>query len=295
MRVLQLAPPALDGSSPLSHDVTPTSAVARVSRGLVPPAKGVVIMRPGSVRCFVLLAALASLGASYRTPNFIVEAKDEKLAKQIGDWAEHYRKRLAVKWLGKELPKWGRRCPIKVTVTVSGSGGATEFEFDNGRILSISMHVEGSRDRLVASVLPHEIMHVVLAHHYRKPLPRWADEGVSILAEDERERAIHERLAWEMLQKPGRVMPLRRLLGLMGYPPDVMVLYAEGYSLSRFLIEKNNRATFLAFVSDGMKGDWDAACAKHYCYKKVEQMEAAWVKWMRVQKRKREAEPSKSS
>ncbi|MGH7169471.1 MAG: hypothetical protein ACRELF_00240 [Gemmataceae bacterium] len=251
-------------------------------------------MRSRHRYAFVLLAALASLGASYRTTNFVVEAPDEKIAKKIGESAEEYRKKFALRWLGEEMPVWGRPCPLKVTVSMNGSGGSTEFAFDNGKILSIAMHIEGALDRLLASVLPHEITHTVLAHHFRSPLPRWADEGASVLSEDSRERAHHEQIAGTILQTPGRAMPLRRLLGLMGYPRDIMVLYAQGYSLSRFLIESENHKTFLAFVADGMKGDWDKACAKHYSYKNVEKMEGAWVKWVRVEKRKRERETAQN-
>ena len=241
-------------------------------------------------RCLlVLLTALNSLGASYRTPNFIIEAPDGKIAKKIGDKAETYRKELALKWLGEEMPTWGRPCPLRVTISGS-SGGATEFAFDDGSILSITMHIEGAPDRLLASVLPHEITHTVLAYYFRKPVPRWADEGGAVLSEDEEERAKHEKYAWTILQTPGRAMPLRRLLSLMEYPGDVMILYAQGYSVSRFLIESSNRKIFLAFVAGGMDGDWDKACKKHFSYKTVEQMEEAWVKWMRAEKRKRQRE-----
>lgn len=75
-------------------------------------------------RCLlVLLTAFGLFGASYRTPNFVIEAPDEKIAKKIGDKAEMYRKEIALKWLGEEMPTWGRPCPIKVTVTMNEDGG----------------------------------------------------------------------------------------------------------------------------------------------------------------------------
>ena len=229
----------------------------------------------------VLLGAMASLGASYRTPNFIVEAPDPAFAEQVGKWAEHYRRQKAIEWLGQEMPTWGRPCPLRVTVTGNGSGGATEFAFDNGRILSINMHIEGTPDRLVASVLPHEITHTVLAYYFRTPVPRWADEGGSVLSEDDRERAMHEQTVRQILQTPGRSIPLRRLFSLMKYPPDVMVLYAEGYSVTNFLVGQSSRQVFLAFVAQGMQGDWDAAVRTHYRYRSVEELEGAWVQHIR--------------
>jgi hypothetical protein len=236
----------------------------------------------------VVVGAMASLGASYRSPNgnFIVEAPDPAFAEQVGKYAEYYRKQKAIEWLGQEMPTWGRPCPLRVSISGS-SGGATEFGFDNGSILSITMHIEGSADRLIASVLPHEVTHTVLAYYFRTPVPRWADEGSAVLSEDDRERAVHEQTVWQILQTPGRAIPLRRLFSLRDYPRDpsyVMALYAQGYSVTNFLVGQSNRQVFLAFVAQGMQNNgnnWDAALRTHYRYRSVEELESAWVQYLR--------------
>jgi hypothetical protein len=225
----------------------------------------------------VLVGALASLGASYQTPNFIVEAPTLQFAKQVGEWAEYYRRQKAIEWMDREMPTWGRPCPLRVTVTDRGSGGATSFAFDRGQILSIDMHIEGKADRLIASVLPHEITHTVFAYYYREPVPRWADEGGSVLSEDEQERSVHDRMVRQILQTQSRAIPLRNLFRLKDYPRDVMVLYAEGYSVTNFLVSQSGRSVFLAFIAQGMHGDWDAAVRTHYPYRNIEELERAWV------------------
>ncbi len=178
---------------------------------------------------------------------------------------------------------WGQRCPIRVTVTMNGSGGATEFAFDRGAILSINMHIEGKPDRLIASVLPHEVTHTVLAYYFRTPVPRWADEGGSVLSEDEQERRTHEQMVRQILQTRSRSIALRRLFSLKDYPQDVMVLYAEGYSVTNFLVSQSSRQVFLAFVAQGMQNgnnNWDAALRTHYRYQNVEELERAWVQYI---------------
>jgi hypothetical protein len=228
----------------------------------------------------VLAGALASLGASYRTPNFVVEAPNATFAKQVGDWAEYYRKQKAVEWLNQEMPTWGQPCPLKVTVTMNGSSGATTFAFDRGAILSMDMHIEGTTDRLIASVLPHEITHTVLAYRFRMPVPRWADEGGSVLSEDQPERERHEQIVQQILQQ-GRAIPLRRLFNLTQYPRDVMALYAEGYSVTNFLVGQSSRSVFLTFVAQGMQGDWDGALRTHFSYQSIEELERAWIQHVR--------------
>jgi hypothetical protein len=161
---------------------------------------------------------------------------------------------------------------------MNGSGGATSFAFDNGRILDMNMHIEGTADRLLASVLPHEITHTVFAHYFRQPVPRWADEGGSVLSEDEQERNHHDQLVRGILNSPGRAIPLRRLFTLRDYPRDVMVLYAEGYSVTNFLVNQSSRPAFLAFLAQGMRGDWDGAVRAHYRFNSVEELERAWVR-----------------
>jgi hypothetical protein len=237
----------------------------------------------------MLVGALASLGASYRTRNFVVEAPTPQIAEQVGQYAEYYRKQKAELWLGRAMPDWGRPCPLRVTVTMGGSGGATSFAFDNGSILSQDMHIEGKLDRLLASVLPHEITHTVFAYHFRCPVPRWADEGGSVLSEDDQERHRHDSLVRQILNTPGRAIPLARLFTLTQYPRDVMVLYAEGYSVTNFLVEQKGRAAFLAFLSHGMRGNWDGAVRAHYGYGGVRELEHAWVQSLRTPARPHEA------
>jgi hypothetical protein len=234
----------------------------------------------------LLLAALGSMGATYRTQNFVVEAPTQALAEEVGKYAEAYRKEKAIQWLGQEMPPWGTPCPLNVTVTPNdGGGGATSFRFEGGAILSQNMHIEGSPNRLVASVLPHEVTHTVFAYYFRQPVPRWADEGGSVLSEDDYERQKHDSMVRSILNTPGRPIPLRRLFSLREYPRDVMVLYAEGYSVTDFLVAQSGRQNFLAFVNQGMRSGWDDAGKRYYGYKNVEEMEQAWLQHLRDTKR----------
>jgi hypothetical protein len=228
----------------------------------------------------LLAGTFALLGAEYQTENFIVNAPSDEIGKQIGLAAEKYRREKAVLWLGHAMPRWSERCPITVKVTMGGPGGATSFVFDQGRVLRMNMEIEGPLDRLLASVLPHEVTHTVFAYYFRRPVPRWADEGGSVLSEDDRERVRHDQLV-RLILNQGRAIPLHRLFGLKDYPGEVMCLYAQGYSVTRFLVRKKGRRKFLAFVFHGMKKDWDRAARKFYGYKNVEKLECAWRKYLK--------------
>ena len=77
---------------------------------------------------------------------------------------------------------------------------------------------------------------------------------------------------------------MRRLFTLRDYPQEVGALYAEGYSVANFLVAASNRPAFLAFVAQGMQGDWDSAVQAHYRYQNIEQLEEAWKSYLRSTK-----------
>jgi hypothetical protein len=229
-----------------------------------------------------VLAAAGVEAAGYRTANFVVEAPSEALARRIGDAAEQYRHTLAVEWVGGPLPRWSRPCPITAQVAPHlGAGGATSFVFDKGEVFNWTMTIQGSEERILDSVLPHEVTHTIFASHFRRPLPRWADEGACTTVEHPVERARQHRLLIEFLTT-GRGIAFPQMFAMKEYPADVLPLYSQGYSLARYLIERGGRHKYVAFVGDGMRSDdWSAALSKHYGVTSVAQMQHVWLDWVK--------------
>ena len=121
---------------------------------------------------FTTLVFIAA-GASYRTPNFVVEAETPQLAEEIGRMAEHYRHDLAIQWLGNAMPNWAQPCPIHAQVAPHlGAGGQTSFTFDHQEVFGWHMEIQGSHERLLDSVLPHEVTHTIFAGYFGGPMPR---------------------------------------------------------------------------------------------------------------------------
>lgn len=225
---------------------------------------------------------------SYRTTNFRVYAPDRELAQTFGDMAERYRSEKAVEWLGREMPAWPERCPLRVEINMRQSGGATTFSFGTDRsgrsgVISQEMKIWGETRQLLYSVLPHEVTHTVLAYHFQRPVPRWADEGGSVLSENDEECFQHDIRCREILNQ-GRGIRLRVLFTLKDYPRDMIVVYAQGYSICQYLIDRGGRSKFLEFVGMGMKNDnrnWEAAVQQMYGYSGVDELEEAWIDALR--------------
>ncbi len=233
-----------------------------------------------SLRVLFLPCVILLLGASYPSTNFVVEAPTPQIAEQVSKWAEHYRREKAILWLGREMPNWPTPCPLHVKVTQSGASGATSFNFSGGGVWQ-TMEIEGPLDRLIYSVLPHEVTHTVFAHYFGAPVPRWADEGGAVLSEDEIECSRHDTMVRQILNAGG-ALRLPRLFSLKDYPRDprnIGALYAEGFSVSKFLVGLGNRQTFLSFVAHGMQPNygWDNAARTYYRFQNVSELEQAWL------------------
>jgi hypothetical protein len=220
--------------------------------------------------------------AGYRTTNFTVSAPTLELAKEIGDRAEACRRDQAIEWLGKELPPWHKPCPIHAKVAPGlGAGGATSFVFDRGEVFGWKMNIQGSRERILDSVVPHEVTHTIFATHFRRPLPRWADEGACTTVEHRSEIAKQERMLIEFL-KTRRGIAFSDMFVMKDYPADVMPLYAQGHSLAQWLIENRGRKAFLDFLADGMQDEnWPRAVRQHYDFDSLGALQNAWLGWVK--------------
>jgi RNA polymerase sigma factor (sigma-70 family) len=230
----------------------------------------------------------------FQTANFDVTAPTAEIARQVGEAAERERKAQAMLWLGEAMPPWPKRCPLTVKPTTGGSAGATKFNFDfRGNYEVLSMEFEGDLQRILRSVLPHEMTHTVFAHHFRYPVPRWADEGAAVAAESEDEHRHHDRLIRQYLDQQ-KALPLRRLFQLKDYggSPDAMLVFTQGYSVTRYLLAAGDRPTFLRFIKLGMADGWDAAARACYNADSVEALQLNWMGYMWYTRDRRPPNPT---
>ena len=234
-----------------------------------------------AITVLVLPANILS-AAGYRTANFVVEAPNPQLAQKIGDAAEQYRHDLAIEWIGQPLPRWSQPCPITAEVAPTlGAGGATSFVFDRGEVFNWTMTIQGSEERILDSVLPHEVTHTIFASHFRQPLPRWADEGACTTVEHPVERARQHRLLIEFL-RTGRGISFPEMFAMKEYPADVLPLYSQGYSLARYLIERGGRKRYIQFVGDGLaSSNWPESLSQYYGIDDIAKLQNVWLEWVK--------------
>jgi len=226
--------------------------------------------------CSLLASAHA---ASFRTQNFIIQAPSPQLARAVGEAAEKYRHDLAEYWLGQPLRPWPAPCPVRVAAgpRLAAQGVTT---YNPAPVRDFQMEVVGSPERILDSVLPHEVTHTVLATHFGRPLPRWADEGICTTVEHDSERNKHEAKLREFLRSR-RGIPMNRLFLMTEYPGDVLPMYAQGYSVCQFLIAQKGPRAFIDFLHDYIDHpSWTANIRKHYAYESLAELQKYWVDWV---------------
>ncbi|MDR3234301.1 MAG: hypothetical protein LBT46_11675 [Planctomycetaceae bacterium] len=247
------------------------------------------------VTLFVFARIAEGQTFTYETDNFIiVDAPDALTAKQCGDAAEKYRRDLSLLWLGKTLPDWSAKCPVKVRVGSNlGAGGATTFVFDKGEVYDWDMDIQGSKERILDSVLPHEITHIVFATHFRRPIPRWLDEGAAASVENITEKKNYQRLLLTFLQsRHPQCLPFNQLVAVKEYPDDPMPFYAQGFSIVEYLLTQGEQVgieqtghtphrRLVQFMETVMNtGDWQPALQEHYHIDSLGTLQTRWVAWV---------------
>lgn len=74
---------------------------------------------------------------------------------------------------------------------------------------------------------------------------------------------------------------MNQLFLMKEYPADVLPMYAQGYSVCRFLIDQKGPRTFIQFLGDYMRHpSWTANIKQHYGYDSLKELQDYWLAWV---------------
>src|SRR6516164_717562 len=183
--------------------------------------------------------------ARAETPSFrLMHNHPRDFAEQVLRAAEQARAAALAKWAGREPGgAWKPVCEVylyataaeyaKATGKPADSPGHATYKAQNGAIIGRRLDLRADDPNLLTCVVPHETTHIVLADLFAdSPLPRWADEGMAVLAEsparlDRFERTLHSS------RRQGRLVPLDKLFAKTEYPEAALitVFYVESVSV----------------------------------------------------------------
>jgi len=239
----------------------------------------------------VLCAAVILQGRA-AIANFDVHGTSSTRAEAIVRHAEQVRQRAFETLLGASAPSpWTVRCEIHLHATEEsfaeavggppdGARGATAIEFAEAGICVRRIDLMDDDPTVVPDALAHELVHVILADHFTAaPPPRWADEGLAVLFDDEAKQAGHAR-DFAAARRAGMTWSASHLLTMEEYPREPhrqRVFYGQSAALVRWLIDQRGAATLLSFLDDAAAIGEGAALNRHYGFSTVAALERAWL------------------
>lgn len=186
-----------------------------------------------------------------------------------------------------ETTPWSPRCEVVLhgarasyLAAVGRGGGMTRgsslLEFQGARIVTrrIDLLIDDDHE---ATALRHELMHVVLAGHFKQSLPRWVDEGLATLADPAEKRRRHRDDLDYALQTETQ-MPLIRLLALeqVRSSEELAVFYGQSLSVVQFLVQRRGRDEFVRFVRAALDRGYDRALRETYEIDGIAHLQRLW-------------------
>jgi hypothetical protein len=220
------------------------------------------------------------------TTNFrIMHQQSKPLVDKVGKVAEETRKRLHDKWFGDAAVEYDGRCSIYLHADrakynkkagIPNALGHTRT-FSWGRdIQGRSIHLPAEQPLMLEDVLPHEVSHSVLATRFQGKTPRWADEGMAMLAETP--AAVAECL--------GRLKGYKKEHALFGLqilmetedPEHFQSLeyYSQSASLVQFLTKQKTPREFTSFLHTSISKGYTTALEQHYGIKSFGELDRRW-------------------
>ena len=165
---------------------------------------------------------------------------------------------------------------------------------------TVAVYDQADRKKLM-EVIAHETTHLLFESYWgevgRQP-PSWINEGLAMVEEADPEHP--ERSDWfaAMVYLPEKgylhvsdLVTLTPTLDLGDNKSRVETFYTESYSIVYFLLRKHSKLQFKNLCSKMRDGeDLDQALWLTYRYKSTQQLEKAWIDWLRNPQLKGKAE-----
>jgi hypothetical protein len=280
------APPTEMPAQPKVHART----AAPSATAATPPAAQVQTQAPPAQA----QAARAGSWQILTTPNFRIMHANPELAQQVARVAEATRDEQGRRWLGAAGKRpWSPKCDLYLYPTASlfsrmtgqpeDSPGFSTMGLNGGQVVARRVNLRADQPNLVHAIVPHEVTHVVLADAFpNEPIPRWADEGLAVMAEPPAEQTLRASdLAGPLAA--GRVYRVQDLMTI-DYPDGQYwpLYYAQSISLTRYLVELDSPERFVQFLRGCQQDSVDAQLRHHYHIDGMADLQRRWLTYARA-------------
>jgi hypothetical protein len=202
---------------------------------------------------------------------------DRAVASELGRIAEMQREAIFTRWSGLPGGPWEPRCDIYLHVNGSALATATGLNpsatghalvsLDAGRVTVRRIDLRSDDVTAAEVALPRELTHILLADLFpNRPPPRWAVEGMAVLATPQAELDRYLRTA-SRVRQGGESLTVADLLQLNDPPSDRVTGYVVGSTaLVEFLVRWKGEKAFTTFLRDSQRYGLEQAMKRQYGY-----------------------------
>jgi len=254
-----------------------------------------------SIAALVSVVGTSQIASAARTvtqsgPWWVVDSEnfrvcgitDRKAVEGLSDACEQKRAELQSKWLGGATAEaWEPRCHVVLHPTADsyirevGEGqtaGSSLIEFAGKQLSSRRVDLRADHPQGFEDALAHELTHVVVADRFiERQIPRWADEGMAVLADSKTKQSLH-RADLDSARTQRATFRLVELLNLETYPEPQRqgAFYGQSLSVVEFLVARSGPETFVKFVERATIAGYDAALKEIYRFDDLAHLEQEW-------------------
>ncbi len=231
---------------------------------------------------------VVAAGDVVETASFRVHhSGNRELGDSVAKAAEASRKQIFERWSGPPGGAWQPKCEIvihtdaksysKATGKPAALTGHATVTLANGRATARRIDLRADDDALATNALPRELTHVVLADLFAdKPPPRWALEGMAVLAGSPEEISRYTRTLPRCV-RDGELRTLAALFDLKDVPADKLTgFYCQSVSVTEYLVKLKGERNFKIFLSDAQRYGTAQALKRQYDIAGPQALETAW-------------------
>lgn len=191
--------------------------------------------------------------------NFSVLAPPGKFhAEKLLVKAEYYRRIIAVKWIGKQLPEGANEARLHWKESATRDEGTLSPATPKPYPSIAFIWLVTSEERAFSTTLAHEISHVVILERFNNDAPPWVLEGIASTYDDKERKEIREK-SFRKLLESGEI-PLTEIAKKKSIRPNDIESYCLAEKMVEFLVHKTGgNAKFLAFVDTVKNDGWESA------------------------------------